>query len=87
MMADQVHNVEDRRQLKISSWKIEPLVYDQLTYHDIGRTVIYRGYRRAEAGTLTSYQSGYCWARFHQGDTAARCDPDTLVFGLEETNS
>ena len=77
-----VHNVEDRRNLWIGSWEAEPLIYDHLSEKDIGRTVIYRDFGRAEAGTLVSWRNGTVFARYSQGDTAAGASPDDLVFGV-----
>lgn len=77
------HNVIDRRNDRIGSWKIEPLDYEDLTDADIGRTVIYRDVGRTEAGTLSSWRDGTVFARFSKGDTAAGCNPDDLVWGIE----
>lgn len=79
----QVHNVVDRRYgSNIGSWDVEPLVYEDLTLADVGRTVIYRDYGRAEAGTLTSWKNGIVFARYSKGDTAAGASPIDLVFSL-----
>jgi hypothetical protein len=78
-------NVTDRRHSWIGEWDVEPLVYEQLTDADIGRTVIYRGYGPwgNEAGTLSSFRDGLVWARFSRGDTAAACQPDAVCFGVQ----
>lgn len=81
-MSTFLHNIRDGRTGgRIETWEIEPLVYDELTAHDIGRTVIYQDYGRAQAGTLSSFRDGTVWARFSQGDTAASCNPADLSFG------
>ncbi len=77
-----VHNVRDGRRGWIGPWEVEPLVYEALTANDVGRTVVYRDYGRAEAGTLSSWRDGRIWARFSRGDTAACCEPHRLVFGI-----
>lgn len=79
-----VHNVRDGRHGMIGSWETEPLVYDQLSDADIGRTVIYQDHGRAEAGTLTSWRDGIVFARYSRGDTAAGAAPWQLVFGKEQ---
>lgn len=81
-MNDVVINVHDRRHQWVGSWVVAPLRYTQLTDNDIGRTVIYRDFGRAEAGTLSSFRDGRVWARFSTGDTAACCDPSDLCFGV-----
>lgn len=78
----ELHNVADGRVGMIGSWKIEPLTYAELTDADIGRTVIYQDYGRAQAGTLSSFRDGRVWARFSRGDTAAGCEAGDLCFGL-----
>jgi hypothetical protein len=76
-------NVRDRRHGWIGEWDVEPLVYDELTEADVGRTVIYFGtFDYHEAGTLSSFRDGLIWARFSRGDTAAACRPDGLCFGV-----
>ena len=82
-MSDIVHNVRDGRHGLIGSWKVEPLDINKLTASDVGRTVIYRDYGRAEAGTLTSWRDGIVFARYSRGDTSAGARPTDLVFGLE----
>jgi hypothetical protein len=77
-----VHNVQDRRRGFLGSWITEPLVYDGLSEADVGRTVIYRKYGRAEAGTLTSWRNGIVFARYSRGDTAAGSRATDLVFGV-----
>ena len=86
MNEKQVHNVRDRRIGWTGSWEIEPLVYDQLSPDDVGRTVIYRDHGRAEAGTLTSWRNGTVFARYSQGDTAAGADPADLVLAVRPLN-
>lgn len=81
-MREIVHNVSDRRNQWIGPWEVEPLAYDHLTEDDIGRTVIYRDFGRAEAGTLTSWKNGTVFARYSQGDTAAGANAADLVFGI-----
>ncbi len=78
----QIVNVSDRRYDFIGTWDTEPLVYENLTVADVGRTVIYRDYGRAEAGTLSSWKNGIVFARYSKGDTAAGADPRDLVFGI-----
>jgi hypothetical protein len=77
-------NVIDRRHGWIGSWEVEdsPLVLIDLKPTDIGRTVIYRDHGRAEAGTLTSWNGLYVFARFHRGETAAACSPEDLTFAV-----
>jgi hypothetical protein len=88
-MSERLINVVDRRCQWIGEWDTEPLVYDQLTESDIGRTVIYLDRPRrpswgwAEAGTLSSFRDGTVWARFGHGDTAAACRPGDLRFGVK----
>ena len=77
-----VHNVDDRRRSWIGPWLVEPLVYDELSPADIGRTVIYQDFGRAEAGTLTSWRNGIVWAKYSRGDTAAGADAKSLMFGV-----
>lgn len=77
-----VHNVNDRRRGWIGSWEVVPLVYNDLTAADAGRTVIYRDHGRAEAGTLSSWRNGIVFARYSRGDTAAGANPVTLCFGV-----
>lgn len=82
-----IHNVEDRRHGFIGSWEVEPLDIEKLTEADIGRTVIYRDFGRAEAGTLSSFRKEsppLVWARFHGGCTAAGCRPEDLVFAKRQ---
>lgn len=83
-MAEDVHNVRDGRTGTIGTWRTIPLRYEDLTADDIGRTVIYRDYGRAEAGSLSSFRDGLVWARFSRGDTAAACHPGDLCFGIEQ---
>lgn len=78
----QIHNVHDRRHGFIGSFEVEPLDISKLTAADIGRTVIYRGHGRAEAGTLTSWRYGIVFARYSRDDTAAGADPSDLVFAV-----
>lgn len=79
-----IHNVTDRRHAWIGSWVVEkePLDTSRLTSADVGRTVIYSDFGRAEAGTLKSWSDTTAWVRFHQGDTAAACDPDDLFMAI-----
>lgn len=77
-----VNNVRDRRFDWVGSWKAEPLDVSRLTEADVGRTVIYRDFGRAEAGTLSSWKGGSVWARFSQGDTADACDPADLLLAI-----
>lgn len=77
-----VHNVIDRRHDFVGSWRTEPLVYENLTDSDIGRTVIYRDHGRAEAGTLSSWKNGIVFVRYSKGDTAAGANPSDLEFSL-----
>jgi hypothetical protein len=77
-----VHNVRDRRHGGIvGSWEVEPLDLSRLKPTDVGRTVIYRDYGRAEAGTLTSWRGDIIFARYSTGDTAAGARASDLVFG------
>ena len=78
-----LHNVRDGRQGWICSFEIESLVYDELRPEHIGRTVIYRDYGRAEAGTLTSWRDGLVFARYSRGDTAAGARAEDLVFATQ----
>lgn len=77
-----VHNVDDRRYGWVGSWDTEPLDLAKLTDADIGRTVIYRDYGRAQAGTLTSWRNGLVFARYSRGDTSAGAHASSLVFGV-----
>lgn len=78
-----IHNVSDRRQRQwIGSWEAEPLDVAALTLADVGRTVIYRDHGRAEAGTLTSWNSKMVWARYSTGDTAVASHPDNLCIAM-----
>lgn len=79
-----IHNVLDRRSSPgwINSWETEPLDSARLTAQDIGRTVIYQDYGRAEAGTLVSWRGNIVFARYSSGDTAAGADARDLVFGI-----
>lgn len=81
-MAEIIHNVIDRRYDWVGSWEVEPLDVSQLTDADIGRTVIYRDYGRAEAGTLTSWRGDTVFARYSKGDTAAGARAAALVFAI-----
>jgi len=83
---NEMNNVRDRRIVQgwIGSWETAPLEYAKLTSDDIGRTVIYSDYGRAEAGTLSSFRNGNVWARFSTGDTAAACSPGDLQFGIRQ---
>lgn len=79
-----VHNVTDKRHSWIGSWEVEdtPLAPATLRATDIGRTVIYQDHGRAEAGTVERFSGQFVWARFHQGDTAAACEPASLRFAV-----
>jgi hypothetical protein len=77
-----IHNVRDGRRGWIGSWTSEPLVYEELGPQHVGRTVIYRDYGRAEAGTLTSWRNGIVFARYSRGDTAAGANASYLLFGI-----
>ena len=81
-MTEIVNSVDDRRRGYIGSWVTERLVYDKLGPDDVGRTVIYRDYGRAEAGTITSWKNGIVFARYSRGDTAAGANAADLVFGI-----
>lgn len=81
-----VHNVSDRRQDWIGSWETEPLDINKLTLADVGRTVIYQDYGRAEAGTLTSWWDGIVFARYSKGDTAAGANASDLLFGVRRAD-
>lgn len=79
-----IDNVVDRRTRQwIGSWEAEPLDVSALTPADVGRTVIYRDYGRAEAGTLTSWTADRVWARYSTGDTAAASHPDNLCLAVQ----
>ena len=78
-----VHNVSDRRHGWIGSWTVRPLVLAELTEADKGRTVIYRDFGRAEAGSLSSWNGNRVWARFSTGDTAEACNPADLVIAVQ----
>lgn len=82
-MTEIIHNVRDKRHDWIGSWEAKPLSLDALTPADVGRTVIYRDFGRAEAGTLSSWNADRVWARFHKGDTAAACDPSDLMLAVK----
>lgn len=86
-MTDMVHNVSDRRRGWIGPWEVEPLTYESLTAHDVGRTVIYRDDHIVEAGTLSSWRDGLVWARYSTGDTAAASRPENLCFGLRSVSA
>jgi hypothetical protein len=79
-----IHNVSDRRRARawIGSWEAEPLDYDCLEPKHVGRTVIYRDYGRAEAGTLTSWRDGIVFARYSLGNTAAGARAADLVLAI-----
>lgn len=78
-----IDDVRDRRSGSvIGSWLCEPLIYDKLGPADIGRTVIYRDFGRAQAGTITSWRDRLVFARYTIGDTAAGACADDLVFGI-----
>lgn len=77
-----IPNVRDGRHGLIGAWEVEPLTYDALNPSDVGRTVIYCGHGRAEAGTLTSWKNGTVFARYSSGDTAAGASASDLVFGV-----
>jgi len=77
-----VHNVRDGRVGCIGSWEAEPLVYDKLGPEYVGRTVIYRDFGRAEAGTITSWRNGIVFARYSRGDTAAGAAPENLLLAI-----
>jgi hypothetical protein len=62
-MSETVINVSDKRRGWIGSWETEPLVVSQLGPDDVGRTVIYRDYGRAEAGTLSSWRGNTVFAK------------------------
>lgn len=79
-----VNNVRDGRHGWIGSWEVEPLVYEALGPEHIGRTVIYRDYGRAEAGTITSWRDGLVFARYSRGDTAAGATPANLSLAIQE---
>lgn len=81
-----VHNVSDRRNDWVGSWRCSLLDVNQLSIDDIGRTVIYRDHGRAEAGTLTSWRNGVVYARYSKGDTAAGAKAEDLVFGIEQVD-
>lgn len=83
LVTDVLHNVRDgRRGGWTGSWEIEPLDVSKLTSADIGRTVIYQDFARAEAGTLSSWRNEIVFARYSRGDTAAGASPGALVFGV-----
>lgn len=77
-----VHNVRDGRNGVIGSWETEPLVYDALGPEHVGRTVIFRDYGRAEAGTITSWRDGLVFARYSRGDTSAGAKASDLLLGV-----
>jgi len=81
-MSEKVINVVDGRHGWQGAWETAPLHFDALTDADIGRTVIYRDFGRAEAGTLSSFRNGKVWARYSRGDTAAAANADDLCFGI-----
>jgi hypothetical protein len=81
-----IHNVKDRRSLRVGSWRIEPLNVSTLTINDVGRTVIYKGLNGAEAGTLTSWKGEVIFARYSIGLTAAGAKASDIVFGIEEVS-
>lgn len=82
MDAEKIHNVDDKRHDWVGSWEAEPLIYDALSPDHIGRTVIYRDFGRAEAGTLVSFRDGKVWARYSKGDTAAAANPSDLALAI-----
>ena len=74
-----IHNVRDGRNgAMIASFKVEKLIYDELRPEHVGRTVIYLGHSRAEAGTITSWRDGLVFARYSSGDTAEGANPGDL---------
>ena len=79
----QVHNVRDGRSGCIRSYEAEPLIYDALGPDHVGRTVIYRDYGRAEAGTITSWRDGIVFARYSRGDTAAGARSSDLLLATD----
>jgi hypothetical protein len=82
-----VHNVRDGRRGYIGSWITESLIYNELGPEHVGRTVIYRDYGRAEAGTITSWRDGIVFARYSRGDTAAGAKAADLVFGIRNLDT
>ena len=82
-----VHNVSDKHSNSIGAWETEPLDYDSLQPSDIGRTVIFQDYGRAERGILTSWKNGIVFARYTLGDTAAGALPEDLSFGVRQLTS
>lgn len=84
-MSHRIINVHDRRHAWIGSWIIEdqPLDVNALVDSDIGRTVIWQSYGKAEAGTISSWRFGLVFVRFSTGDTGAACKPDELSFAVK----
>lgn len=82
-MTEIVHNVRDGRRGYIGAWVVAPLNFESLTPADYGRTVIYRDFGRAEAGTLTAWRDGVCFAKYSRGDTSAGAKAEDLVFGIK----
>jgi hypothetical protein len=76
---EEIHNVTDNHRGWVGSWLAEPLAIAKLTS---GAKVIFRGCDAAEVGIVTSWNDQRVWARFHQGDTAASCDPGDLMFAV-----
>lgn len=85
-MTEVIHNVRDGRHGWMGAWEVEPLDINKLTDADIGRTVIYRGYNHAEAGTLTSWCNGLVFARYSRGDTSAGANASDVVFGVRRAD-
>lgn len=78
-----ITDVRDGRVGCLRSYEAEPLIYSALGPDHIGRTVIYRDYGRAEAGTITSWRDGVVFARYSRGDTAAGANPADLLLATE----
>ena len=81
-MSEVIHNVRDGRNGVTGSWLVEPLVYEKLGPDHVGRTVIYRDFGRAEAGTITSWRDGIVFARYSRGETSAGARASDLVLGI-----
>lgn len=77
-----IHNVHDRRFSWIGSWEAEQLDYAALGPEHVGKTVIYRDYGRAEAGTISSWRGGIVFARYSAGSTAAGAKAADLVLAV-----
>lgn len=57
----------------------------EVTFEDLGAPVLYvpshainEDHPDCEVGFISTVRDGGIWARFHEGDTGAKCDPQNL---------